>query len=145
MEKKLTLAALAFSVGFIGYALIKTDTVSLQAHTTNETKSMIASVGALDFANETKNNRTIIDVRTPEEYAEGHIAGAQNIDFYAGDFSDKISQLNKNTPYAIYCRSGNRSGQTLMFMESLGFTNVVDLQGGIGAWVSAGNTLCTNC
>ncbi len=80
----------------------------------------------------------IIDVRTPEEFAEGHLDGAQMIDFYEGDFITRISELDRSQPYLVYCRSGNRSGQTRELMEELGFTDVRDVDGGIAAWTAAG-------
>lgn len=80
----------------------------------------------------------ILDVRTPEEFAEGHLEGAIMIDFYEPDFADRLAELDPNVPYLLYCRSGNRSGQTTTIMEGLGFTNVADIDGGIGAWAQAG-------
>ena len=80
----------------------------------------------------------LLDVRTPEEYAEGHIAGSENIDFYESVFADNIAQLNRDASYVVYCRSGNRSGQTTELMKQLGFTDVTDISGGIVAWQSEG-------
>ncbi|NOY56375.1 MAG: rhodanese-like domain-containing protein [Actinobacteria bacterium] len=80
----------------------------------------------------------LLDVRTPEEYGAGKLAGAENIDFYATDFRDKLSQLDKNDRYLIYCRTGSRSGKTLKIMRELGFTRVEDIGGGIVAWAQAG-------
>ncbi len=81
---------------------------------------------------------TVLDVRTPEEFAEGHLAGAANIDFYGADFADQLDSLDKNQPYFVYCRSGNRSAQTMVIMRDLGFTEVYELQGGILSWFGAG-------
>ncbi|NIA25285.1 MAG: rhodanese-like domain-containing protein [Gammaproteobacteria bacterium] len=89
-----------------------------------------ADLGDADFV--------LLDVRTPEEYRAGKLAGARNIDFSAPDFRDKLSQLDKNDHYVIYCRSGNRSGQALTIMRELGFTQVEDIGGGIAAWGQAG-------
>lgn len=80
----------------------------------------------------------ILDVRTPEEFAEGHLDGAIMIDFYRDDFADQLGQLDPNVPYLLYCRSGNRSGQTTAIMQELGFTNVADIDGGIVSWTEAG-------
>ncbi len=88
---------------------------------------------------------TLIDVRTPDEYNAGHLPSAQLIDFYSPDFKATLQQLDKNAPYAIYCRTGHRSGQALTIMQELGFKDVVDLKGGIQAWQSAGKAICTNC
>lgn len=83
------------------------------------------------FLNRIKEpNMKIIDIRTPEEYASGHIDEAINIDFYANDFKDQLEKLDKSDAYSIYCRSGSRSGKALGIMKDLGFTNVADLQGG---------------
>lgn len=83
----------------------------------------------------------VIDVRTPEEFAEGHLPNADMIDFYAPDFADRIGDLDRDVPYVIYCRSGSRSGQTRQLMEQLGFSDVVDLDGGVLAWSDAGLSL----
>jgi len=80
----------------------------------------------------------VLDVRTPEEFAEGHLDGAVMIDFYADDFGEQIAELDPSVPYLIYCRSGNRSGQTRAMMEDLGFSEVSDVDGGIQAWSAAG-------
>ena len=82
-------------------------------------------------------SRTIIDVRTPAEFAAGHIAGAQNIDVEAGDFAEKISTLDKKAPYLLYCRSGRRSAIAAEEMAKAGFTDIVD-GGGMADLVAAG-------
>ncbi|KXK26026.1 MAG: Thiosulfate sulfurtransferase PspE precursor [candidate division WS6 bacterium OLB20] len=87
----------------------------------------------------------ILDIRTPEEYSDGHIAGAQNVDFYAESFTELISRLDRNVPYKIYCNSGNRSAMAVELMKELGFTDVTELSGGIQAWARGGGTTCTNC
>ena len=74
---------------------------------------------------------TVIDVRTPAEYAEGHIDGATLIDFYEPTFADKIAELDPDGEYLVYCRSGNRSGQAYALMQELGFDRVYDLDGGV--------------
>lgn len=80
----------------------------------------------------------VIDVRTPAEFASGHLEGAQNIDIEAADFDARVAALPKDGSYALYCRSGNRSGQALAKMTATGFTRVAQLVGGIGAWQAAG-------
>mgnify|MGYP002735227033 FL=1 len=72
---------------------------------------------------------TIIDVRTPEEFAEGHLQDAVNIDINDPGFEDAISELDPNGQYTVYCRSGNRSAQATALMEQMGFTNVTDAGG----------------
>ena len=85
-----------------------------------------------------------LDVRTPGEFAEGHIEGAQLIDFQSGNFENEISSLDKNATYAVYCRSGNRSGQAVKVMHDAGFHNVYNLNGGVIDWANAGLPLVNN-
>ncbi len=80
----------------------------------------------------------LLDIRTPQEVAEGRIAGAENIDFYADDFRDRLAPLDRDASYVVYCRSGSRSGQAMGLFGELGFTDVTELDGGILAWLQAG-------
>jgi rhodanese-related sulfurtransferase len=81
--------------------------------------------------------RVVIDVRTPAEYASGHLAGAQNIDVEAADFGTRIAALDKGGAYLVYCRSGRRSAIAAGQMATAGFTDIVDA-GGIDDLVAAG-------
>ena len=83
-------------------------------------------------------NVQVLDVRTPEEYAEGHIAGAVNVDFKAADFADKVAQLDKSKSYVVHCRSGNRSGKSLPILKDKGFGTIYHLDKGFNAWTEAG-------
>jgi phage shock protein E len=83
----------------------------------------------------------ILDIRTPEEFAAGHLAGAINIDYYAPDFESKLGALDVEQPYVMYCNSGNRSANALPLMDSIGFREVYELDGGIQAWYSAGQPI----
>lgn|GEM_PF-110913 len=90
----------------------------------------------------------LIDVRTPKEYEEGHLANAANIDWNGGNFEAEISTLLKETPTFIYCRSGGRSGEAAAKMCELGFKEVYDMIGGITAWETANlsiETSLTSC
>lgn len=69
----------------------------------------------------------VIDVRTAEEFAEGHVQGARNLDIKNGDFEAALVDLDKEASYSVYCRSGNRSATAVELMRNAGFTNVVDL------------------
>ena len=80
----------------------------------------------------------LIDIRTADEYAAGHLEGSTEMDYYAPDFKDKLSKLDKTAKYLIYCRSGKRSAATLKIMQDLGFTDIHDIAGGINAWIAAG-------
>ena len=77
-----------------------------------------------------KKPRTVLlDVRTPEEFAAGHVKGAENLNFRAPDVREQVAKLDKEQTYVLYCASGNRSGQTLKLMEEAGFKNVVNAGG----------------
>lgn len=75
----------------------------------------------------------IVDVRTSAEYAEGHILGAVNIDVNGADFLDQTARLDKNSPVAVYCRSGMRSRTAAGKLVGQGF-RVSNLKGGIVGW-----------
>lgn len=85
-----------------------------------------------------------LDVRTPGEFAEGYIEGARLIDFQSGNFENEIATLDKGATYAVYCRSGNRSGQAVKVMQDAGFTNVFNMNGGVIDWANAGLPLVRN-
>jgi rhodanese-related sulfurtransferase len=80
----------------------------------------------------------ILDVRTQEEFDEGHIEGAVMLDFYREDFAEELATFDRDVPYVLYCRSGNRSAQARQLMEDLGFSSVEDIDGGIVGWQQAG-------
>lgn len=81
------------------------------------------------------DNAFILDVRTPEEVEEGYIPGATNIDIYLGqEFMDELEKLDKSKNYYVYCRSGNRSGQACVLMNSIGIENAYNLEGGFMNW-----------
>jgi rhodanese-related sulfurtransferase len=101
-------------------------------------------VAASDFATALKAPGTIVlDVRTPAEFNAGHLPQAQLVDIEAPDFATKIAALDKNATYAVYCRTGNRSGTALEQMSAAGFTHVYDLADGIVAWQSMGGPMAT--
>jgi rhodanese-related sulfurtransferase len=100
------------------------------------------NMNVLDFSKKiTESGVVILDVRTPGEFAEGHIEGARLIDFQSGNFESEIAGLDKEATYAVYCRSGNRSGQAVAIMHDAGFHNVYNLEGGVIDWANEGMTL----
>ncbi len=101
-------------------------------------------LAASDFSTAMKQPGTIVlDVRTMAEFSEGHLPEARNIDIEAADFATKIAALDKNATYAVYCRSGSRSGTALQEMSAAGFTHVYDLADGIVAWQNMGGPMAT--
>lgn len=87
-----------------------------------------------------KGEGQILDVRTPEEWKEGIIKGAQKMNFFDKDFHLQIDHLEKSQPVFVYCKSGGRSSKAAKQLEKKGFT-VYNLTGGITAWKAAGKTI----
>lgn len=83
----------------------------------------------------------VLDIRTPAEFAAGHVAGATNIDFHARDFADQLARLDRNRTYLVHCATGRRSRDSLATFEKLDFKAIVHLDGGIRAWKSAGHSV----
>ncbi len=83
----------------------------------------------------------ILDVRTPEEWAEGTIKGATKMNFFDANFKAQLETLDKNKAVYVYCKSGGRSGKATNMMKEMGFTTVYNLNGGFGAWNSAGKEI----
>ena len=84
----------------------------------------------------------LLDIRTSTEVEAGHISGASNLDFYSPTFRGELDQLDREKVYLIYCRTGNRTGQTRAIMAELGFEKVYDLDGGIRLWSNLDYPLC---
>lgn len=79
---------------------------------------------------QTDHDYTIVDVRTPEEYSDGTLPGAINIDVKSEDFEKQIEQLDKNESYILHCRSGKRSRMAYVKMEQAGFKHIINMDGG---------------
>ena len=110
-------------------------TVGCQAQTaSNEVVNIDVNVADFAAGLDTADNAFLLDVRTDAEFASGHLKGATQIDFYREDFEEAIAALDKEQPVFVYCRSGNRSGKAAKQMKAMGFKEVYNLEGGIGAW-----------
>src|SRR5690349_12090158 len=81
---------------------------------------------------------TVLDIRTPDEFKAGHIAGATNIDFQSPDFEKTITDLARTNAYLVHCAVGGRSGRSLKVFERNHFNSIYHLDGGIKAWQKAG-------
>jgi rhodanese-related sulfurtransferase len=86
---------------------------------------------------------TVLDVRTPEEFAAGHLEGAVNINLESPEFGTQVAELDPAGTYAVYCRSGNRSAVAVGIMAEQGITGTYDLDGGIVDWEAAGLPVVT--
>lgn len=84
---------------------------------------------------EDKGDHILLDVRTPEEYAGGHISGSTLLPLQ--ELEARMAELPKDKPVVIYCRSGNRSAQAMQILKAAGYTNIYDM-GGIISWQNAG-------
>ncbi len=99
----------------------------------------VQTVDAQQFLSQSqKPGTTVIDVRTPAEYAAGHVAGAINMDVEAPGFDAQVGALDKSASYEVYCHSGRRSQLAADRMTQAGFTSVTNLQGGIADLQAAG-------
>lgn len=107
--------------------------------------SAAAPLGVDAFAAEAaRPGSTLIDVRTPAEFASGHLAGAVNIDVQGPGFADAVAGLDPAGHYAVYCHSGNRSAVAVSYLREHGFGSVAELAGGITAWQAAGRPVTTD-
>lgn len=100
----------------------------------------ISAKDAASLIEQNKNNPDfiILDVRTQQEYSEGHIENAINMDVKSESFMEDAGKLDSGKTYIIHCRSGNRSAMAGAQLEELGFINVYDIKGGIVAWEEEG-------
>jgi len=97
---------------------------------------MFENINAVAFQKEINANSeaVLLDVRTREEFESGHIPEAENIDVSSFDFADQIAKLDKSKTYLVYCRSGARSYNACNLMANMGFSNLVNMQGGVMSW-----------
>ncbi|MCM0620281.1 rhodanese-like domain-containing protein [Nocardioides bruguierae] len=96
-----------------------------------------STAGSSAVADAIDGGATIVDVRTPEEFADGHVEGAVNIDVSASTFAEEIAALDPEAAYVVYCRSGSRAGAAIEQMTDAGFTDLVN-GGGLGDMEDAG-------
>lgn len=80
----------------------------------------------------------VLDVRTADEYKDGHIKGAKNVDFTENNFESEVAKLDKSKPWLVHCQGGGRSTKSLPALEKLGFQHVYHLDGGFKGWKDAG-------
>lgn len=90
------------------------------------------------FAQKTKDDVLILDVRTPDETQLGIIEGATLINIYDDDFETKIDLMEKSKPILVYCASGGRSSQAATILAEHGFMEIYNLEGGLYGWQNAG-------
>lgn len=79
-------------------------------------------------------NVVLLDVRTPEEYAQGHIDNSLNVNWFDSDFAKQVEGIDKDETIYVYCKVGGRSAKAQQKLKSLGYNNVVNLEGGYDAY-----------
>lgn len=123
--------------------LIVMATCAMQASSCTHNDNIV-SISASEFEKEIKSDTVqLVDVRTPQEYAEGHIDGALNINVQSDDFKELAQiELSKDSTVLVYCRSGRRSLDATEILTSLGY-KVVNLKGGIIEWKEEGFPVLT--
>lgn len=134
-------ATIALTISLTGCSS-ESETASTQGPDTSVVVEQPAAperVDATQFANVVNTpGIQIIDVRTPEEFAQGHIEGAVNFNVEGPDFATQIAGLDPAGTYAVYCRSGNRSVVAVDYMSGQGINGIFELESGIIGWEEAG-------
>ena len=105
-----------------------------------QTNKDVKLVDAKEFSTEIKSDDSpqILDVRTPQEFNEQHIANATNIDWNGSTFEQQAQYLDKDKTVYVYCKSGGRSAKASSKLAEMGFKDIVELDGGITKWNDAG-------
>ena len=100
----------------------------------------IREINVQEAANLLKQDATVVvlDIRTPQEFQQGHIAGAENVDFRGPEFREKIEVLGRDKPFFVLCASGGCSTRSLSVFEELQFKQMYHLEAGINGWIAAG-------
>lgn len=89
---------------------------------------------------EITSDKIILDVRTPSEYRQGHLANAILVDVQSSDFREQVRTLDKSKPLFVYCASGIRSEEAVQILYDQGHTSIYELEGGFHEWVEAGKS-----
>jgi len=108
----------------------------------NNDQNLVQLITFDEFESVSKiNGVQLIDVRTPEEYSDGHILNSKNIDFLDENFELYIQKLDKKSPVIVYCQSGGRSAKSALKLLSNSFLKIYDLDGGFSKWLSEGGNI----
>jgi len=111
-----------------------------KSNATDTDQGSISLISPTDLNNANKDI-LLIDVRTPEEFASGHLENAVNMNYFDSDFAAQLKTLDKNKPVYLYCKSGRRSANAAQKLEDMGFVKIYDLDGGILNWNAKGFTI----
>ncbi|WP_298473450.1 rhodanese-like domain-containing protein [uncultured Maribacter sp.] len=96
--------------------------------------SQSKTIDITEFSQKDTKNAILVDVRTPSEYNNGHIENAININWFDDNFAEQFNNINKEKTIYLYCKVGGRSAKAQAKLSSLGYTNVINLDGGYDAY-----------
>jgi len=114
---------------------------NVKSNGTNADQASISLISPDDLNSANKDDILLIDVRTPQEFASGHLENAVNMNYFDSDFEAQFKTLDKNKAVYLYCKSGRRSANAAEKLEDMGFVKIYDLEGGVVNWQSKGLTL----
>jgi rhodanese-related sulfurtransferase len=109
----------------------------------NSAVTLLAPAQAYELLSGRARDLVILDIRTPGEFATGHIKGAINMDYRSGAFARDIGRLDRSRTYFVYCRTGRRTAGAIDIMTGLGFRRIMQVAGDIEGWKVAGLPLVT--
>ncbi len=96
--------------------------------------SQIKSKPITEFSQKDIKDGILIDVRTPKEFEMGHLENALNMDWFDTGFQKYFDTVPKDRKLYLYCKKGGRSAKAQKLLDSLGYRNVVNLEGGYDNW-----------
>lgn len=134
MNKLLVLLLFSFFLTEVSCQEKKSSENAKSAQTTQVNQTI--SVDAFEKKLQSEKNAQLIDVRTPEEFADGYLQGATNIDWRSADFATRVGKLDKNRPVFVYCLGGGRSAAAAEKLQELGFNTVYNMDGGYLKWTA---------
>ena len=137
MKKLLTLLFAVLVLAVVNHAIAQADGKNAA---TGKAATSVKNIDASEAAKLLEENKKIVvlDVRTPDEFAAGHIASATNINFNDPKFKERIVVLDKSKPYLVHCAAGGRSAKAREILKELQFQSIYHLDGGLKAWEKAG-------
>ncbi|WP_417445110.1 rhodanese-like domain-containing protein [Joostella sp.] len=100
--------------------------------------SQVKEMDITTFNMESSDELVLIDVRTPDEFKAGHLKEAKNINVKDDAFIAEVKKVDKSKSVYLYCKAGGRSAVAAKILDSLGYKNIVNLDGGFDAWEKAG-------
>jgi len=123
------------------YILLYLAMFILSCNSNSSSSGSFRDIAVSDLARELKQyeDPIILDVRTPEEIAQGNVKGSMHLDYRNPNFETELKKLQKDKTYFVYCKSGGRSGKTIKKMEELGFSRAYNILGGYTAISNPGN------